>query len=155
MAHWRTRFEIGDAMTYTREAHSVKFGGSLYHLRQTFVVDSQDPASVIFPNLSAFLGRQAVNLRHRADGSRPSAPPGFTTSANLPVFESLTRYRNGLTHDALFAQDQWRLNPRWIRSPFLYDSFIPDKMPVVPPHPHNAASVSRIALQLARRHHGK
>jgi hypothetical protein len=116
-----TRFEGSEMLGYKRGAHSIKVGGDLYHVRQNFVVDVADPGMVLFPNLDAFLGKPpfppfpfAVLFQFAVgpDGSRPPAPQGFKTSANLPAFDALTRYRSGLTHFALFATDQWRAAPR-------------------------------------------
>src|SRR5262249_39579115 len=95
----------------------VRFGGSIYHLWQDFRLDVADPGLALFPNLDAFFGKPpfppfpfAVLFQFAVgpDGRRPPAPQGFKTSANLPGFDALTRFSNGLTHYALFATDQWR-----------------------------------------------
>lgn len=111
------RIDVANTITYTRGAHTLRAGGSIYHTRDRFFYNPFDPAFVIFPNLNAFLGRPpfppfpfAVVFGYSLapDGTRPPAPPDFSSSANLPAYESLVRIEGSQTHYALFAQDQWR-----------------------------------------------
>src|SRR5262249_45744153 len=115
------RFEGGDTLSYLHGSHTTKVGGTFYHLRQDFRLDVADPALALFPNLDAFFGKPpfppfpfAVLFQFviGPDGSRPAAPQGFKTSANLPAFDPFIRYRSGLNHFGLYLTDQWKATPK-------------------------------------------
>ncbi len=114
------RFEAGDAMTWVRGNHMIRAGGDVSPTSDHFFYDPFDPAYIVFPNLSAFLGTApftapfivTFGFSEAPDGTRPAAPSGFTAPANLPAYNSYVHTSNAQTSVGLFVQDQWRISPK-------------------------------------------
>jgi hypothetical protein len=118
-----TIFEFADTVSYLRGGHTLKFGGSINYTRDFVMLDVEDSATVIFPNLDAFLGRPpfgptpfAVVFAYTVgpDGTRPPAPANFSGPANqrVSIFDQLSRANDSQGYFGFFLQDHWRAPPR-------------------------------------------
>jgi hypothetical protein len=117
-----TTLEFTDSVTYLHGGHTIKFGGGINYTRDFLMLDAEDPAFAVFPNLNAFLGRPpfagtfpvVFSYRVGPDGTRPPAPVGFSRSANqgVAIFDQLSRANDSQNFFSLFVQDQWRATPR-------------------------------------------
>lgn len=114
------RFEAGDALAWVRGNHTFRAGGNVSPAHDDFFYDPFDPAYIVFPNLNAFLGAApfasplvvTFGFSVAPDGTRPPAPPGWASPANLPAYNSFVHPSNAQTSVGLFAQDQWRISPK-------------------------------------------
>ena len=114
------RFEASDAITWARGNHLIRAGGAVSPASDQFFYDPFDPAYIVFPNLNAFLGVApfpsvlvvTFGFSVAPDGTRPSAPPGWTGPANLPAYNSYVHQSNAQTSVGLFVQDQWRITAK-------------------------------------------
>ncbi len=115
-----SRVQVLDNFSYIVGGHSFKFGMDFNQLRTTEFWDIWFPVRVVFPNLAAFFGRPPFAAPTIA--AFQWTPPELSTRLD-PTTRALPREweegsRAALTHHFLgfFAQDQWRLHPRFTLS---------------------------------------
>jgi hypothetical protein len=118
-----TMLEFADTVSYLRGGHTLKFGGGINYTRDFVMLDVEDSAHVVFPNLDAFLGRPpfgptpfAVVFAYTVgpDGTRPPTPVTFSRPVNqrVSIFDKLSRANDSQGYFGFFLQDQWRAKPR-------------------------------------------
>ncbi len=86
-------FDLNDTVSWTRGAHSLKFGGQFKRTQVQTTVDLRFSGQMVFPNLEGFL---------------TGKPQRF--SGALPGSSSYRGYRR--SYGALFVHDDWRLSRR-------------------------------------------
>src|SRR5262249_21360670 len=128
IAHQR-RFQFDDTMTWTKGAHSLKFGASyrpvkynveddLYFAGQFNFADNTYPIILAVPAAQ----RQAVAVYNLTHGIRQNGPPAANlTGAQSFVFGLPSFFHQGFNNPkwegwahyfGAFAQDSWKISPK-------------------------------------------
>ena len=89
-----TRFQLQDALTFVRGAHSLKAGFDLQYVRSTFIDLSDASGTFSFTSAGDFLASAPARFQQRFNTE--------STQKNL--------------YSGLFVQDEWRLRPNLVLS---------------------------------------
>ena len=109
-----TRWQAGTSLLLARGGHRFKVGADVNRLSDDAGWNLFFPARIIFPNLNAFLSfTPAVFWWPVVEGE---AHPGFSVPFSQAVpsgWAPDTLFAFDYTTFGFFAQDEWRLTPKW------------------------------------------
>lgn len=113
--------QFSESLSVLKSGHQLKFGFDYNDWRDQSVWDLFFPARIIFGSFPAFLAFRPNATSGVVNFWWPqlitaATHPGFSlpfTNAVPPQWDSATQFHFDHSAYGFFAQDQWKLNPRW------------------------------------------